>query len=411
MHAVLSTRRPFQALLAALALFCAGAVTSALEDENETRRNASTRWGKNYFPNVPLITHEGETVHFFDDLIKDKVVVINFIYTSCPDSCPLETGRLLEVQGILGDRIGRDVFMYSISIDPEVDTPEVLAQYAQDYQVGPGWTFLTGEEEDITLLRKRLGLYIDEIQDEESNDHNLSLIIGNQATGIWMKKSPFENAYVLANQVGSWLHNWKQRRKDGGDYKNAPKLRNVSKGENLFRTRCSVCHSIGKGDGIFRVGPNLQGVMDRRDREWLERWLAAPDEVLASGDPIATELFESYNRVAMPNLRLNELEITRLLEYVETEGRRVEKHELAAVVTAERAPGDGASCCEKQDSLVIGAEDDLPEPDLSEVESADRSTRTPEKRVRRRGFSTASLVSIGMGLALGIATAIFRLRA
>ena len=374
------------------------ATASALAADDEPDNKARSRWGRNYFPNVPLITHKGETVHFFDDLIEDKVVVINFIYTSCPDSCPLETGRLLEVQGILGDRVGRDVFMYSISIDPEVDTPAVLAQYAQDYQVGPGWTFLTGEEEDITLLRKSLGLYIDEIQEEESNDHNLSLIIGNQATGRWMKKSPFENAYVLANQVGSWLHNWKERRAQGGDYENAPKLRNVSKGENLFRTRCSVCHSIGAGDGLFRVGPNLRGVMDRRDRDWLERWLAAPDEVLASGDPIATELFESYNQVAMPNLRLNELEIRRLLEYVETEGRRVEKNELAAAVTAERAPGDGASCCQKQDNLVMGLDEDGDEEvGVAAVESSKGSTGR---------FSLLSLTSMAAGLLLGLITAL-----
>ncbi len=95
-------------------------------------------WGKNYFPNVPLVTHEGKKVRFFDDLIKDKVVMINFIYTSCPDTCPLETARLAQVEKILGDRVGRDVFMYSISIDPERDTPEVLKAYAQRYQAGAG---------------------------------------------------------------------------------------------------------------------------------------------------------------------------------------------------------------------------------------------------------------------------------
>ena len=116
-------------------------------------------WGTNYFPNVSLVTHEGKTVKFFDDLIKDKVVAINFIFTQCEDTCPLETSRLRQVQKILGDRVGQDVFFYSISIDPDHDTPSVLKKYAQKFHTGPGWLFLTGKEDDITKLRRKLGLY------------------------------------------------------------------------------------------------------------------------------------------------------------------------------------------------------------------------------------------------------------
>lgn len=281
-------------------------------------------WGANYFPNVTLISHQGKSMRFFDDLIKNKVVAINFIYTSCPDTCPMETARLLQVQRILGDRIGRDVFMYSISIDPEHDTPEVLRQYVEKFRVGPGWLFLTGKEADITLLRRKLGLYIDEIQNG-SNDHNLSLIIGNQSTGRWMKRSPFENPYILATQIGSWLHNWKRPRQGGKDYANAPKLRNISKGESLFRTRCSSCHTIGAGDILEpakqRVGPDLLGVTQQRDRTWLTRWLAEPDKMLAEKEPLAMALFAKYKNVPMPNLRLNDVEIKALLAYIETESR------------------------------------------------------------------------------------------
>ncbi len=70
---------------------------------------AATPWGKDYFPNVILTTQDGESVRFFDDLIKDKVVAINFIYTTCPDICPLETAQLVKVQNILGDRMGKEV--------------------------------------------------------------------------------------------------------------------------------------------------------------------------------------------------------------------------------------------------------------------------------------------------------------
>lgn len=361
--------------------------------------SGGARWGANWFPNVPLTTHEGKVVRFFDDVIKDKVVMINFIYTSCPDSCPMETGRMLEVQGILGDRVGRDIFMYSISIDPETDTPEVLAQYAERYQAGPGWTFLTGKEEHITLLRKKLGLYIDDIQSEDSNDHNLSLIIGNQASGIWKRLSPFENPYILAQFVGDWLHNWKNPRSEDRSYEKAPELRDVGKGEMLFRRNCSGCHTIGPGDGIYRAGPNLLGVTDRRDPQWLDRWLAAPDKMLEAKDPVALELFEAYNGVQMPNIRLSELERRNVLEYLATESRRVElTFKIEAIEPPQKE--DGATCCQKQEKAVLSSE---PEEDPAAPGAGAGGFLSR--------FSIGSWVSVGAGFLLGFFTLVLRLRA
>jgi len=71
-------------------------------------------WGKEYVPNVPVITQDGKTLNFYDDVIKDKIVVLSFIYTSCKDICPLATARLGEAQDRLDDRLGRDIFFYSI---------------------------------------------------------------------------------------------------------------------------------------------------------------------------------------------------------------------------------------------------------------------------------------------------------
>lgn len=100
---------------------------AARQKQDQTARaGGGARWGANYFPNVTLVTQDGKSVRFFDDLLKDKVVVIYFMYTSCEDTCPLETAQLVRVQRILGDRVGKDVFMYSITIDPKHDTPEVL---------------------------------------------------------------------------------------------------------------------------------------------------------------------------------------------------------------------------------------------------------------------------------------------
>ena len=264
-----------QIFLAAVALFLIGGSTAV-----------SSPWGANYFPNVPLITEDGKEVRFFDDIIKDKIVAINFIYTRCPDTCPLETAQLVkvQVQEILGDRVGKDVFFYSISIDPKNDTPSVLKEYKERFRAR--WRFLTGKESDIIKLRKKLGLYIEEIQDG-SNNHNVSMIIGNQTTGRWMKRSPFENPYVLADQIGNWLEGWK-RPPQGDDYANAPKLRNIPRGEQLLRTRCVTCHSITGNEPKNALGPDLLGVTQQREMNWLLNWLRAPDQMLEEKDPIAT---------------------------------------------------------------------------------------------------------------------------
>ena len=277
-------------------------------------------WGANYFPNVSLTTHEGKEVRFFDDVIKDKVVAINFIYTRCPDTCPLETAQLVRVQNIMGDRLGKDVFFYSISIDPKNDTPEVLKEYRERF--GAKWTFLTGDKNDIIKLRKKLGLYIAEIQDG-SNNHNVSMVIGNQATGRWMKRSPFENPHLLADQIGNWLTGWKGKQTRIADYASAPELRNISRGEQIYRTRCITCHSLDGNELAGALGPDLLGVTDRREKRWLYDWLKAPDQMLKKKDPIAMELYEKYNKLAMPNMRLNKEEADVLIAYMSDETVRV----------------------------------------------------------------------------------------
>ena len=139
-----------------------------------------------YFPNTALITHENKKVRFYDDLVKGKVVVINLMYTKCEDICPITTWSLLQVQKALGNRIGRDVFLYSITLDPDRDTPEVLKTYAENFGAKKGWYFLTGEFEDIERLRRKLGLYDpDPVIDVDKTQHGGLFIYGNEATGRW----------------------------------------------------------------------------------------------------------------------------------------------------------------------------------------------------------------------------------
>ena len=296
--------------LAAVALFIASHLPAF---------GAAAPWGADYFPNVLLTTQDGKTVRFFDDLIKGKIVAINFIYTHCPDTCPLETAQLVRVQEILGDRLGKDVFFYSISIDPEKDTPAVLKEYRERFKAR--WTFLTGNKSDIIQLRKKLGLYIEEIPDD-SNNHNISMIIGNQATGRWMKRQPFENPYVLADQLGNWLDGWKSPPR-GDDYANAPKLRSIPRGEQLYRTRCATCHTLTGHEMAGALGPDLLGVTRQRETQWLLDWLKAPDRMLKKQDPIAMALYKKYNNLAMPNMRLNKDEALALIDYIDDETQRI----------------------------------------------------------------------------------------
>ena len=270
-------------------------------------------WGANYFPNVPLTTQDGTTVHFYDDLLKGKAVVINLIYTNCQEACPLETARLAHVQQLLGDRVGKEIFFYSISIDPAHDTPSTLKAYAEKFKVGPGWLFLTGKEQDIVQIGKKLGLT--SVTDASSRDgHMPSLMIGNEATGQWMRNSAVDNPHFLALTIRNFLTGWNARRQQKS-YADAPQKISESAGAYLFRSKCAACHTVGQGD---KIGPDLAQVTTRRERQWLIQYVMTPDQLLATQDPTAVALFKQYNQVRMPNLRLTPDEVTSLLTYIET---------------------------------------------------------------------------------------------
>jgi len=274
------------------------------------------RWGAEYFPNVPLITQDGKKVRFYDDLLKGKAVVINAIYTHCTDRCPLSTARLAQVQRLLGDRVGNEIFFYSLSIDPERDTPEVLKAYAEKFHVGPGWLFLTGKQEDIALVQQKLGLWSrTDIYDPDG--HLTSLMIGNEPTGQWMRQAGLDNPQFLATKLSSFLLGWQQRvTASDASYAAATPIDGLDAGGYLFRTRCAACHTVGAGDAL---GPDLLGVTARRERAWLRRFIQAPEEMLAQQDPIALELFARYNQVRMPNLGLGDGDVEALIRYLEAQ--------------------------------------------------------------------------------------------
>ena len=139
-----------------------------------------------HFPNVRLLTHEGKSVRFYDDLIRGRIVTLNFMYARCQNICPGMTSNLVMVQRALGKRVGREIFMYSITLKPEEDTPLVLKSYAATHDVKPGWLFLTGQHDDIEMLRRRLGFVDpDPAVDADTSQHIGVVLYGNDALDRW----------------------------------------------------------------------------------------------------------------------------------------------------------------------------------------------------------------------------------
>jgi|SRR2546428_1980607 len=149
-------------------------------------------------PNVVVQTQDGTRVRFYDDLIKGKVVLINFMFTSCTTQCPLTTANLAKVEEALGERLGRDVVMISVTVDPAVDTPSVLKKYSQRYQTKAGWYFVTGSRKDIDLIRRRLG-GLDNSGDK--SQHTGILIYGKEATGQWAATPAMAQPKSIAKSV------------------------------------------------------------------------------------------------------------------------------------------------------------------------------------------------------------------
>ncbi len=137
--------------------------------------------------NVRLVNQYGEAVRFYDDLIRDRVVLINFMYTTCTNICPLNTAQMSRLYERMGTRMQGNFAMLSISIDPQTDDPERLHQYWQAFGAKPGWQFLTGDEADIERLRRDLGVYdLDPVVDADKSQHAGIVTIGNDRSGRWM---------------------------------------------------------------------------------------------------------------------------------------------------------------------------------------------------------------------------------
>ena len=149
-----------------------------------------------YFSDVELIDQNGRKVRFYNDVLKGKTVVINALFTTCPNVCPPMSRNFERIQAAVGERLGKDVFLVSITVDPENDTPEKLKEYAERFHARPGWSFLTGKKENVDAALYKLGQYV-----EEKSQHKTVIIIGNEATGLWKKAFGLASAEDLIKLV------------------------------------------------------------------------------------------------------------------------------------------------------------------------------------------------------------------
>jgi len=201
-----STRRKLLGLAAAMpaasSLLSRGTLAASVNTASVSAREMIR---KRYFPDVFLRNQNNERVRFYDDLIKGKVVTINFFFAECQDICPLIMSNLSRVQRLLGDKVGREIFMNSISLKPEQDTPERLKGFAKMHHAGPGWTLLTGKPADIELLRRSLGFTNpDPRLDKDVNQHIGNIRYGNEPLMLWAACPGMANPEFIAESIG-WV--------------------------------------------------------------------------------------------------------------------------------------------------------------------------------------------------------------
>jgi len=180
-----------------LVLVLAGAV-SAQQPAAPATTNGTENAAAKYFTDIELVNQNGEKMRFYSDLLQGKTVVIDSFFATCQGSCLPMTRNLEKVQDALGDRLGKDARIISISVDPTVDTPAELKAFAKKFQARPGWYFLTGSKENVEFVLKKLGQFV-----EDKNDHYNIFIIGNERTGLWKKAFGLAKSEEIVKVVDS----------------------------------------------------------------------------------------------------------------------------------------------------------------------------------------------------------------
>ena len=168
----------------------------AMAKQGGPPQNAQALDEKNrrYFTDLKVLTHEGQEVRFYTDLLKEKIVVISFFYINCP-TAQVSLVTLFKLQKMLGDQLGTDIHLLSLSVDPERDTLKAVQEYAGKYNPKKGWMFLTGKKENMDAINRKLGN-----RSTIPESHIQIFLLGNLKTGHWMRLP--ESAQALAVAVG-----------------------------------------------------------------------------------------------------------------------------------------------------------------------------------------------------------------
>src|SRR5262252_1138475 len=203
------SRRTFLSLTAAAPLAGAVSTIAAATEPHKwapvTQESARKRLQERNLPNLPLITHEGKRVFFYDDLVKDKVVTLNFFFSHCDEVCPLVTANLVKVQKLLGDQVGRDIHMYSFTLKPEEDSVDVIRNYRKKF--GANWTFLTTTPDAMEKLRKAIGFsYPDPKIDADKTQHIGNVRYGNEPLMYWAACPGMARAEFVAESWQWMIH-------------------------------------------------------------------------------------------------------------------------------------------------------------------------------------------------------------
>ena len=178
-----------------------GVIAITQNSAQTTAQTATETAAQKYFTDVVLLNQNGERMRLYSDLLQGKVVVINSFFATCQGSCLPMNRNLEKMQRALGDHVGKDVYIISISVDPTVDTPASLKEYSKKLNARPGWYFLTGDKQNIDFALKKLGQFV-----SAKEDHLNIFIIGNERTGLWKKAFGLAASDELVKVVESVLN-------------------------------------------------------------------------------------------------------------------------------------------------------------------------------------------------------------
>lgn len=156
---------------------------------------------RKYFSDVELVDQDGQKHRFYSDLLAGRTVVVDAFYTSCNGACPVMEQKLATLQDWLGDRLGKEAYLLSITVDPQVDTPARLKEYSQRLGARPGWFFLTGKKENVDWALYKLGYFV-----EQKEAHSNLLIMGKESTGLWKKVFGLATSDDIIHSLDAVLH-------------------------------------------------------------------------------------------------------------------------------------------------------------------------------------------------------------